>query len=56
MPVKKQPPLPSDWAVIELPSTDAELLKQTRQPEQVSELPVTDSVLPNIVTKGNQSR
>ena len=56
MPVKKQPPLPSDWAVIELPSTDAELLKQTRQPEQVSELPVADSGPPKYSYKGNQSR
>ncbi|KAK7102227.1 uncharacterized protein [Littorina saxatilis] len=36
--VRKQPPLPNDWAVIELPSTDAELLKKTRKPEQLASL------------------
>ena len=45
MSVRKQPPLPKDWAVIELPSTDAELLKQTRKPEEVSKLPVTNIMI-----------
>lgn len=37
-PERKPPPLPSDWAVIELPSSDAELLEQTHKPEQLASM------------------
>ncbi|XP_076469753.1 uncharacterized protein LOC143300077 [Babylonia areolata] len=33
---REPPPLPEDWAVIELPKTDAELIRLTRQPEQLA--------------------
>lgn len=33
---REPPPLPDDWAIIELPKTDAELLRLTRHPEQLA--------------------